>query len=373
MMTYTLRSLLILVLSVPMSVSGQETAPTAVPDRIPGQSEIIALAKAGKHEEVESRLFAVINGEATPDEKVVAFGVLCSTRRSNPAFDVSVLDEAFSAIEQLYSDVSPDLQYAIDHYHVERESILCNWDKAAEAARLMREEWEKRTDGVLMVYADEPVLLCRAGKREQAMDVVEQTWLDSPNNYRRNEAVRLNLAVHLSDTHDYDMAFKLLSELKESFPDEFESNPYGVQNWINYSVRAKLADNENDARRRMLEIAGYAQSLVGASKYERVRGEMLYGIACLLEKANDISAAKEAYEVAIGNPGDGPMGENIHKWSVHALARLNRPPAVPETQDIVAESHSSRWWIIVLNAAGVCVFATIILALRRIRPRSNAG
>lgn len=367
MMKYVIRTFLMTVLLTSISASAQQID-RSIPERFPEQSEIISLYKAGKYKEANSRLLAVINSKADPDQKVTAFTMLYSMRKFDPAFDISVSDKAFVVIEKLYPDVSSKQQYSIDYYRVEREKIMGNWDGAAQAAQRMREKYEKKTDGTLMVYSEEPVLLCRAGGKKQAIDLVEKTWLRYPNNYHRNEAVRLNLAVYLSDTDDFDTAFKLVNELKESFPEEFKSSPYGVQNWVNYATRAKLADDKKESKRKLLEIVDFAQSQIGSSKYERVRDKMHYGIACLLEKAGDIASAKQSYKLAIKAQGKGPMGENIRKWSQQSIKFIDSPKqSSSQPLDDVQIKRSYKGRLIVTLATLCMLIIAAIVVYRRKR------
>lgn len=336
------------------------------------EQELLDLYQDGNISAFEERLLSTVNSDATAQDKAIAFITLVNAKKENSKISGAVVDKAYEIVKQLRPQLNPNMQYKLDHYRVDRPMLLGDMKEAAQAAQQLRKEWETQTERVLMVYSEEPVLFCRAGMEQEALKIVSDTWLNYPNNYLRNEAVRLRLAEFLADRHDYDTAFALLEELRESFPAEFRSNPYATQNWLNYAVRAKLADNENDKRKRLLDIAEYGRSAVASKEYDRVRDAVSYCLGEIYERASDVQSAKKFYETAKTTAGEGQMADNVRKWSQRSIDDIDhpKPEHVAETpqnvQPRLLQQHFLRGSVIAILST-ILAILIVIFVVRRVR------
>jgi len=135
---------------------------------------------------------------------------------------------------------SEEFAYAYGEFNMRLLAAKGEYQAAAAEAGRLKKEWGEKLNRVLPVYAKEPVLLLKAGLKEQAIRLVNETWINNPNNYAINEAVRIELADALYGYGDVQLAFDLLSELRLSYPMEFRSSPYVVQNYYDSAIRIRF-------------------------------------------------------------------------------------------------------------------------------------
>lgn len=368
-------ALLIAVMSGMVAAVHAQTPP-ANPEAPPGlklsetQAELANLYTAGRLPEFQRRALEIVSDpNLSTSLRVAAFNLVLAIRRTDNRIPVDLLDRCHARLVERESNPSDEVRYVLDHYRIDQLQFQGDLPGAAVAARELRQRLESESDRVAMVYSEEPVLYCRAGDREAALKLVSETWLRSPNHYQRNEAVRLRLAEYLNDVRDVDTAFRLLDELRESFPAEFQANPYAFQNWLNYSVRAQLGESDTDRRRRLLDIAEAGAAAVTTKAYERMRAEVNYCVAQLYEKAQDTSSAIDYYNRALESAGDGEMANNLRKWSQGSITRLQAPetqvqPAAPAAAPM---RSSPLRFVVLINIIAVCVLLAFLTVWNLVR------
>ena len=120
------------------------------------------------------------------------------------------------------------------------------------------------------------------------------------------------------------LAFDLLSELRLSYPMEFRSSPYVVQNYINLASVAKHSEEPSERLAVLEDVAQFAEGCINSGEYEHLLAPMAYCTAKLFHLLLDTEKAKRYYAMAAENAGEGEFGSNIKNWSLMAVGRIEK-------------------------------------------------
>jgi hypothetical protein len=318
--------------------------------------EILELYKQDRHNEIARRYLAVLKATSDPTQQAGALDILVEQYwEKTEDIDPRILEEALAYAGSLRASASEELGYVIDVAPVKVAWANGDYAKAAEAAAKVREYWEGRTQRVLKVYELEPRLLYLSGQKAKALEVAAETWVEHPNDFRRNLAARVGLADSMNDHGESTEAYELLHELRLNYPREFRRHPYVVQNYLDYvgNAFARSSDDE-EFLEEMVDAAQYGVDLVQDERYDSVRGAVCFSIAKLFHKLRDTDSARTYYELAQEYVrGDSEFVNNIRRWSQRRIERLKEGDYSdldeyengPERAQLIQEAKEMANWV----------------------------
>ena len=318
-MTRSVGHLTLLILPI-MLAAADDRADYATPEF---KQRVSQAFLADRLTEVRDAFTEIIDRNPSWTHKTTAYLALVDLRlHHRPRLDLPRLPEFRKQIEAHRADLSRELQYTLDRSVVQLLQADGNYRQAADAATAMRIVWEKSQLKTLMIHADEVRLLCLAGRRDQAERLVAEAWLNFPNDFHRNAAVRSQLASYLNDQHLYGPAYELLYQLLGSFRQELVAQPYLVQNLVEYAANSFVVGASQEQTRQRLEIIDLGVEVAANPGSESIRSGLYFSMGKIAHLLCDADRAISYYRLAAKAAGPGEFDRNIAQWSNNNITRL---------------------------------------------------
>ena len=266
-----------------------------------------------------------------------------------------------SAKADFVQDTSDQLIFEAQHLRIRLLTAQGQFLQAAEMSEELTIKWERKLGRVMNSSQYLPKLWCQAGQPDRARKYIDRLTEEFPNSYPSNAAVRVKFAQFLNDTDNSKEAYELLHELRESFPIEFASDVFAVQNYVDYASQLPLGQ-DGVGQEEMLDVIRFVEEAEQQNDFTRVRAPISYGMAKIEKRLGNDEKAKEYFELAKLNTNPDNFGKTLSAWSDQEIKhmevlrqkRTENLKSVNAPAEVTAPVSSSRMWpLIILNVVMV--------------------
>jgi tetratricopeptide (TPR) repeat protein len=331
------------------------------------------LVDAKKPDEVVKSILKEFERRQRYEDRYYLFIVAIRVRDVYPAVDLEPIYAQYETELKSLGGVDDKIK---KKFAALRVDLLNAMRKHAEAAEAIETLVENQPDSPqrLALRAQAPLALFRAGKKEAALDSTRRLWIERPNDFNLNSAVRGDVAMALDDNGDSLGGFRLLHELRESFPGEFATQPYIVQNYMEFASKTRDFETLGDVETVLTDVLEFGKSCAEQPGMDMVRGDLYFAIGKMLERTGRRDEALQYYKLTTehlkGAPDYVKVVKSMAEKGVQRLSASPDPLGVPTTARTtpaaLPEKNSYTLILLVLNGVFVVV-VSLILFVRRNR------